>query len=725
MLIILALLPCATAAQLAETDFYAFTPVAPPAKDLAPLVDATTVAAACEKVNNCTGAGQKSSADAKSVSAVKSTCELVATVASLEKGDGTWPNTEEFTLATIDQLLAVRDAICVVADKSFEQSFRQPNGFSAGAEAAGGSAPWSPSSAGLLGATDFFVARAQQEVTTWSVDRLLADICDEKTDRWGGLRPVALMPQTCSWVRTARDAGIGGSQISMPAVVADAKALLRHTSEETLRADAQGLLGGKNQFHLDDTNRDVLTTFAVLGRYVELVIDGVSVTDAVAAWARSQPPQKLSTSCPIRKKPDNTTPDCTPEGVVFKKALLSDEMPFSSLVYMASFFANAFPETIIRVSTDVGYKLDLTISGDPKPGYVVAAVLINGDARNSVLPGEVNIFKNGLKDKVLATSKAALAVSDAWRAARQVWLIAQQVQRGALTQTKSMNAGTAALAIADSTVEFLRASLTAAAELVPSNEVRNKLGDVLGQVKDLDALIYALATQDGSAAAQAAVGVVQLGLKSALGNQTTSTHAAQAVDTVARASNLALALYTSKDPASAQAAIEAVASPAGGYADKRRGTHAMYVTLNGYVGGGGGPEWLLPGAGDGSALQPVAPAIWPTIAVGPEFGWRVSRASAHPWSFGVQAQVLDLGTLAAWRIGSEDTTVVPDVTVGHIFSPGLNLAFGLPNAPFSILVGASVCPQLRSVNSDSTLSVADVTTARLGASIAVDIPVLH
>jgi hypothetical protein len=105
---------------------------------------------------------------------------------------------------------------------------------------------------------------------------------------------------------------------------------------------------------------------------------------------------------------------------------------------------------------------------------------------------------------------------------------------------------------------------------------------------------------------------------------------------------------------------------------------------------------------------------------------------------GLLLSVLDLGAITTFRTGAEpggnlegasDTTQpvradeAPQVGIGQVFSPGIYATLAPWQAsPLVIGVGASLSPRLRQVAQAGVSR--DVDVVRVGAFVAVDIPIL-
>jgi len=179
-------------------------------------------------------------------------------------------------------------------------------------------------------------------------------------------------------------------------------------------------------------------------------------------------------------------------------------------------------------------------------------------------------------------------------------------------------------------------------------------------------------------------------------------------------------LLEAESPESVQAVIEAAALPPGSYSAKRYSR--FNVSLNAYLGVFGGHE-QIEGERRSGALNNLAL----TAPVGVYAGWGLSRRHAgsgkfsRPWSIGFYLPLIDVGTLASFRLDDQTVDVLPTVTLGQIFAPGLFAELGIAGTPLSLGLGGQVGPRLRKFEAD--LVDLGETYFRWGASLKVDIPI--
>lgn len=179
-------------------------------------------------------------------------------------------------------------------------------------------------------------------------------------------------------------------------------------------------------------------------------------------------------------------------------------------------------------------------------------------------------------------------------------------------------------------------------------------------------------------------------------------------------------LLEAESPASVQAVIEAAALPPGSYSVKRYSR--FNLSLNAYLGAFGGREQI-----EGEQRSGKLNNLALTAPVGIYAGWGLAgkRASASkftkPWSLGLFLPLIDVGTLASFRLDDQTVDVLPTITLGQIFAPGLFAELGIAGTPISLGVGGQVGPRLRKFEAD--LVDLGETYIRWGASLKVDIPI--
>ncbi|WP_420601498.1 hypothetical protein [Flagellimonas sp.] len=170
-----------------------------------------------------------------------------------------------------------------------------------------------------------------------------------------------------------------------------------------------------------------------------------------------------------------------------------------------------------------------------------------------------------------------------------------------------------------------------------------------------------------------------------------------------------------------QAAIEAVALPAGSATIKKR--TEQNIALNAYVGLSPGLEYYGETDAYGFSLGVNAP-IGVAFSKG-RFDYEAStntyaEKGSTTWYF----TLIDLGAVTSFRFGDSETEKLPEIKLENIFAPGVYHVWGLAKWPVSIGLGGQLGPQLRGITDVST-DVDSNLSFSVKAFVAVDIPLLN
>jgi hypothetical protein len=173
-----------------------------------------------------------------------------------------------------------------------------------------------------------------------------------------------------------------------------------------------------------------------------------------------------------------------------------------------------------------------------------------------------------------------------------------------------------------------------------------------------------------------------------------------------------------------QAAIEAVALPAGSARIKRESI--FNVSFNAYCGLFGGME-KIKGVDNGYNINSfgVAAPIGISISKGKGCWFPVLGAfnSKHHWSQSIFLSVVDIGALTAFRFTDTTTASAPNIQLKDIISPGIFYSLGIPKSPISLNIGYQIGPLLRKVA--QTENKYSDKYSRISISLCVDIPILN
>ena len=172
-------------------------------------------------------------------------------------------------------------------------------------------------------------------------------------------------------------------------------------------------------------------------------------------------------------------------------------------------------------------------------------------------------------------------------------------------------------------------------------------------------------------------------------------------------------LAEADDAEAAAAIIEQIAEPRGGARVKKLSRFS--VSLGAYAGGAAGLEYVsVP-----NTPTRRAPVLGLTAPVGLALNWGTSKRN----SFSLFAPLVDVGALVAYRLDDGNLNGLPELAWRNILSPGLYAVWGF-KGPFAVGLGAQRGPDLRKVAS-TNLDLRSERAWRVGAFIAVDIPIIH
>ena len=162
-----------------------------------------------------------------------------------------------------------------------------------------------------------------------------------------------------------------------------------------------------------------------------------------------------------------------------------------------------------------------------------------------------------------------------------------------------------------------------------------------------------------------------------------------------------------------RSALLGAALPPGSSRVKRE--EPFNIGLNTYLGLGGGVE-VLNNTGDGKR---TAGTIGLSLPVGLSVSWKFKKE--HALSYSVLLSVLDLGAVAAFRLGDPNAEALPDLKIENFVAPGAYFLFNIPRSPFSLGVGSQYGPRVRSITANGVQSQASAW--RWGGFIGMDVPI--
>jgi len=182
-------------------------------------------------------------------------------------------------------------------------------------------------------------------------------------------------------------------------------------------------------------------------------------------------------------------------------------------------------------------------------------------------------------------------------------------------------------------------------------------------------------------------------------------------------------IVEAKNSDEVQTAIEAAVLPVGSSSVKRETD--MNISLNAYIGPYAGIEYLPK-----LKQNQWAKTVGLTAPVGIAFSWGKigmdkKRCCGNEVSGGKSytlfVPVIDVGSIASFRMANDSSKVASDITLSNIISPGLFFYYGFGKCPISIGFGGQLGPQLRGVTAKD-LNIDKNYYLRFGFNVVVDIP---
>jgi hypothetical protein len=165
------------------------------------------------------------------------------------------------------------------------------------------------------------------------------------------------------------------------------------------------------------------------------------------------------------------------------------------------------------------------------------------------------------------------------------------------------------------------------------------------------------------------------------------------------------------------AAIESVALPAGSYLTKRQAN--MSVGLNAYVGLAAALE--DPDILDGYDSDESVFVLGLRAPVGFGLSWGSRSRDKSGGAVTIFGTIIDIGAIVSKRFDDSDLKSIGDIQLDDIFSPGIDLIWGIPNVPIATGLGFQFGPAIReSVDPEES----DPLNGRFHLFVAVDIPIL-
>jgi hypothetical protein len=521
----------------------------------------------------------------------------------------------------------------------------------------------------LWGATDFLVERARAELQTWLYKRFAASLCDKTGDQQ--LVPSKMFASSCKVLQT------GGADLTL---YLGGLGVLRDSLRQDLKRLPYLILAEATSTDAYDKQpeiRDAVLAATYLVSIVENVLQGTPADQAFGGL-----PQGLADQIdgdPILKAEHDSG---GPVNDFFEQSSCTD-LPAAAAVY--------------RVAALIRGGLSATAPVEPAEFNALAMAVAVNTKSDELWPAKCSAAND--PDITIDPSNLITVA----RLLHKGSLGALRTALDDLKNAKSTEEKLRALgAVANAVFTIGKQALA----LAPTNAKLEEVGLVLDQGA---VIARALALGDYTTVLYGALGLVGaelLAIKDRLPKN------------AVRLISFAAAAAQAQDVKGVAEAFDRFAAPPGSAMIKRRSSD-LYIGLNAYVGVTGGIEFAKQASDSFRDLN----GNWmlgATVPIGLEFG----GATGDGWSFSFLVQLIDLGTLAQWRLTTKDDALKerPEVGLRQVISPGGYLVLGLPDMPLSVGVGASLAPALRSLKTQDPAADTQRDAIRVNAFLAVDIP---
>ncbi|GAB2971618.1 hypothetical protein GCM10027049_01490 [Mucilaginibacter puniceus] len=158
--------------------------------------------------------------------------------------------------------------------------------------------------------------------------------------------------------------------------------------------------------------------------------------------------------------------------------------------------------------------------------------------------------------------------------------------------------------------------------------------------------------------------------------------------------------------------IESHALPPASYRLKQN--FSSIITVGAYFGPYGGVEFIKDEKRSGILGFTAPISLDYSWSNKPKIGGKHKKAYTT-----LSLIVFDLGSVVSYRLTNEGAGLPSKARWSQLFSPGLNIRFGLGDAPLTFSIGGQLSPQLRDFNNESNKDA-----FRLSAGLMVDMPLI-
>jgi hypothetical protein len=186
----------------------------------------------------------------------------------------------------------------------------------------------------------------------------------------------------------------------------------------------------------------------------------------------------------------------------------------------------------------------------------------------------------------------------------------------------------------------------------------------------------------------------------------------------------AISIAKAKTKADLEDALNTAALPVGSYRIKRNAY--FNISLNAWAGASGGiqhyPANTLPaGIKQDNGLLSFAAPVGIAFSWGNTYKDGPNKGKFKGISNTILINVIDIGSVTAFRLTQDSTATFPDFTWQNILAPAVFYIYGFRNSPLSLGGGVQYGPQLRSVTTTTATTLPAAISYRL--MFAVDIPI--
>ncbi|HXB90789.1 MAG TPA: hypothetical protein VNU72_00805, partial [Puia sp.] len=199
----------------------------------------------------------------------------------------------------------------------------------------------------------------------------------------------------------------------------------------------------------------------------------------------------------------------------------------------------------------------------------------------------------------------------------------------------------------------------------------------------------------------------------------------QTIDALKNFGYFAVAIAKAKTNADLESALSSAALPVGSYRIKRNSFKNF--SLNAWAGGFLGTQHFTgtvpPGVKQDNGLGGFTAPLGVAYSWGQVWYSGDNKGKLKGYSNTILLNVIDIGSITAFRLTHDTTAALPDFKWQNILAPGIFYIFGWRNSPLSLGGGVQYGPQLRGFTDNSAIVLPPAISFRL--FLAVDIPLFN